>query len=157
MFLSNKEICGKYLSQEHIYDWYVLSMILEQCNPNKLKEIIQPQLAGKLVYKSFEIANISVGSMSERYDMLKDIMVWLLKNGAEPYAEMKNDILKIDKKDVDIPYLTSKLEKEYPEFSSTSLFIENIGNILILNKEKRILEETFKENQKNNSITIKRL
>lgn len=157
LFLSNKEICKKYLSQEHIYDWHVLSMILEQCNPNKLKEIIQPQLAGKLIYKTFEIANISVGSMSEKYDMLKNIMVWLLSNGAEPYSEMKNDRLKIDKKDIDIPFLTSKLEKEFPEFSSTSLFFENIENILILNKEKRILEETFKENQKNKLTTVKRL
>lgn len=157
LFLSNKEICGKYLSQEHIYDWYVLSMILEQCNPNKLKEIIQPQLAGKLVYKSFEIANISVGSMSEKYDMLKNILVWLLNNGAEPYSEMKNDILKINKKDIDIPFLTFKLEKDFPEFSSTSSFFENVENILVLNKEKRILEETFKENKINKLTTVKRL
>ena len=157
LFLSNKETCEKYLSQEHIYDWYVLSMILEQCNPNKLKEIIQPQLAGKLIYKTFEIANISVGSMSEKYDMLKNIMVWLLSNGAEPYSEMKNDRLKIDRTDVDIPFLIFKLEKDFPELSSTSLFFENIENILILNKEKRILEETFKENQKNKLTTVKRL
>lgn len=157
LFLSNKETCEKYLSQEHIYDWYVLSMILEQCNPNKLKEMIQPQLAGKLIYKTFEIANISVGSMSEKYDMLKNIMVWLLSNGAEPYSEMKNDRLKIDRKDVDIPFLIFKLEKDFPELSSTSLFFENIENILILNKEKRILEETFKENQKNKLTTVKRL
>lgn len=157
LFLSNKETCKKYLSQDHIYDWHVLSMILEQCNPNKLKEIIQPQLAGKLIYKTFEIANISVGSMSEKYDMLKNIMVWLLSNGAEPYSEMKNDRLKIDRKDIDIPFLIFKLEKDFPELSSTSLFFENIENILILNKEKRILEETFKENQKNKLTTVKRL
>ena len=157
LFLSNKDTCKKYLSQEHIYDWYVLSMILEQCNPNKLKEIIQPQLAGKLIYKTFEIANISVGSMSEKYDMLKNIIVWLLSNGAEPYSEMKNDRLKIDRKDIDIPFLIFKLEKDFPELSSTSLFFENIENILILNKEKRILEETFKENQKNKLTTVKRL
>ena len=55
------------------------------------------------------------------------------------------------------PFLIFKLEKDFPELSSTSLFFENIENILILNKEKRILEETFKKNQKNKLTTVKRL